>query len=204
MCAARLAAGTCKSIMGRDDFFRMTMRITCPRCAAIYDVPQSRLASRRIVRCARCSASWQPAPETVPAHHTAAETQLGMETSSAFAPTEAVTDVSENSPEASVPTSIAAGDTVTVDGSTLPPARQFLTHNHKIESETETLPAKTSKAAFRAGWMVPLAIILAAIFAAGYWRTDIMRAWPPSASILSVFDGPRTPSSTGNIDSERK
>lgn len=42
------------------------MRIACPSCAAEYEVPQSRLTRRKLVRCARCHAEWVPA-------HTAAD-----------------------------------------------------------------------------------------------------------------------------------
>jgi predicted Zn finger-like uncharacterized protein len=36
------------------------MRITCPSCSASYEVPASRLASRKMVRCARCQGQWVP------------------------------------------------------------------------------------------------------------------------------------------------
>jgi predicted Zn finger-like uncharacterized protein len=38
------------------------MRIACPSCAAEYEVPESRLTRRKLVRCARCGAEWIPAP----------------------------------------------------------------------------------------------------------------------------------------------
>jgi predicted Zn finger-like uncharacterized protein len=36
------------------------MRITCPNCAATYDVPQSRLHPHRSVKCSRCDTVWRP------------------------------------------------------------------------------------------------------------------------------------------------
>jgi predicted Zn finger-like uncharacterized protein len=36
------------------------MQITCPSCAADYEVPASRLTPRRMVRCARCAGQWVP------------------------------------------------------------------------------------------------------------------------------------------------
>jgi predicted Zn finger-like uncharacterized protein len=36
------------------------MRITCPSCAADYEVPPSRLTPRKVVRCARCGGEWIP------------------------------------------------------------------------------------------------------------------------------------------------
>ena len=34
------------------------MRIACPKCAAEYEVPASRLTPRKTVRCARCGGEW--------------------------------------------------------------------------------------------------------------------------------------------------
>lgn len=39
------------------------MRITCPNCAAQYEVPTLRLPLDRKVRCARCSTEWRVASE---------------------------------------------------------------------------------------------------------------------------------------------
>jgi predicted Zn finger-like uncharacterized protein len=39
------------------------MRIACPTCAAEYEVPASRLAPRRVVRCARCGGEWAATEE---------------------------------------------------------------------------------------------------------------------------------------------
>ena len=36
------------------------MRITCPSCAATYDVPESRLTPRKKARCTRCQGEWVP------------------------------------------------------------------------------------------------------------------------------------------------
>lgn len=38
------------------------MRIDCPACDAIYEVPQDRLAAGQLVRCARCGNDWMPLP----------------------------------------------------------------------------------------------------------------------------------------------
>lgn len=42
------------------------MRIVCPSCDAIYDVPLDRLAPGRGVRCAKCGTVWQPVPTPDP------------------------------------------------------------------------------------------------------------------------------------------
>ena len=40
------------------------MRITCPSCAAHYEVPAARLRPGKLVRCVRCGADWLPAART--------------------------------------------------------------------------------------------------------------------------------------------
>ena len=43
------------------------MRIGCPSCHAEYVVPDDRLASGRVVRCARCGTDWTPVVAAEPA-----------------------------------------------------------------------------------------------------------------------------------------
>jgi predicted Zn finger-like uncharacterized protein len=39
------------------------MRTACPKCAAEYEVPASRLPPRKMVRCARCGGEWEAVEE---------------------------------------------------------------------------------------------------------------------------------------------
>jgi predicted Zn finger-like uncharacterized protein len=39
------------------------MRIACPKCAAEYELPASRLPPRKMVRCARCGDAWEAVEE---------------------------------------------------------------------------------------------------------------------------------------------
>ncbi len=41
------------------------MRITCPNCSAIYDVPAEKMAGRTL-KCARCGHGWVPVSATPP------------------------------------------------------------------------------------------------------------------------------------------
>jgi predicted Zn finger-like uncharacterized protein len=43
---------------------QVPMRIVCPSCAAVYEVPASRMTPRRMVRCARCGGEWLADDET--------------------------------------------------------------------------------------------------------------------------------------------
>lgn len=42
------------------------MKIVCPNCEATYEVPESVLASKRAVRCARCGNNWVPGADYQP------------------------------------------------------------------------------------------------------------------------------------------
>jgi predicted Zn finger-like uncharacterized protein len=44
-------------------FIMPFMRIACPKCAAEYEVPASRLPPRKTVRCARCGGEWAAVEE---------------------------------------------------------------------------------------------------------------------------------------------
>ncbi|MBS0640753.1 MAG: zinc-ribbon domain-containing protein [Acetobacteraceae bacterium] len=44
-------------------FNRPSMRLICPSCAAVYEVPPESLRPGRRTRCARCSAMWIPLRE---------------------------------------------------------------------------------------------------------------------------------------------
>lgn len=39
------------------------MRVTCPACAATYDVPDRMIGAGRRLRCAKCGQEWRVAPE---------------------------------------------------------------------------------------------------------------------------------------------
>ena len=88
------------------------MRITCPGCAANYDVPASRLKPGKLVRCARCGNDWLPAPD---AGNVVAQQEPAAE--------QASTDVSHEA-DASPPEFVAT-DRLTPPA-IAPPARQGL------------------------------------------------------------------------------
>lgn len=48
------------------------MKIVCPTCEATYEVPESVLASKRTVKCARCGNNWVPGADWQPAGEDAA------------------------------------------------------------------------------------------------------------------------------------
>jgi len=43
------------------------MRIVCPSCSAVYEVPDALLVAGKRTRCARCAREWEPQTATLPA-----------------------------------------------------------------------------------------------------------------------------------------
>ena len=120
------------------------MRITCPGCAAEYEVPASRLPPHKIVRCVRCNGEWMPVREIIEAVP------------------EPATD-EEILPRVAPPVpAIAATDRLA------PPERSPASHFWLMLA-----------------WVMTFIFMGSVVAATIVWRADIVRAWPPSALILS-------------------
>lgn len=132
------------------------MRITCPNCAAAYDVPAERLAGGRTVRCARCGSGWVP-----PADAAAPE----LPAAPAVAPAEAEPEVPEAAapgvaePEPAFPAAAGGG------------VRRLL---------AVRLPVPVLLA-----WVGSLVLLGVLMWAMIAWRLDVMRVWPPSERLYS-------------------
>jgi hypothetical protein len=65
---------------------------------------------------------------------------------------------------------------------------------------------KPSNAAYglRAAWIASVLIVLGAVIATVHWRAPIMRVWPPSARILSIFDPAQSASEGSNSSTARR
>jgi predicted Zn finger-like uncharacterized protein len=138
------------------------MRITCPNCAAVYDVPAERLAGGRTVRCARCGSGWVPPvgesalePQPVPA--------ATPEVAKRELPEAAIPSLPE--PESASPPAPAA------------PADGRLRRLLAVRFPVPVLLAWV-------GSLVLLGMMVGAMIA---WRLDVMRAWPPSERLYSAL-----------------
>jgi predicted Zn finger-like uncharacterized protein len=119
---------------------RPIMRLVCPHCDALYDVPPSLLPGRRTVRCARCSGKWVEQGET-PAV--------------AIAPPIAPPEVPIHAP---------------------PPPQ-----------EAYVASSRPSASAARFGWAGSVLLLGLGAWSAVAWRSDVMRAWPPSGRLYSAL-----------------
>ena len=138
------------------------MRITCPSCAAEYELGAT-LAPGRVVRCARCANQWAPVPPIVEA----APPPLvdvpppAVEVAPAVAPVVEV--VTPPSPQ---PFMVVPAD-ARLDGRPAAPARRAT--------------------GLALAWLGS-ALLIVALLAGGYvLRAPIMQAWPPSTRLYSAL-----------------
>jgi len=140
------------------------MRITCPTCAAAYDVPAERLAGGRTVRCARCGSGWAPpVDEALPEPPLAAPPQ-----------------VPEPPPATAVPPDIPA------------PEQPEAAASNPPEPEPPQPPAAAAgglrqRLPILLAWAASLVLLGALVWAMIAWRTGVMHAWPPSERLYAAL-----------------
>ncbi len=151
------------------------MRIVCPSCSAAFEVPKTRLAPGQAVRCARCGTGWTPLAAPEPAK----VAQSGVAQS-----TVAQSEVaqSEQSPERPLPSRNPEPVILTKSAVLAAPRRTLLAP--LLNRLNLTLMAEP---ALVAGWTVSIAVLLALVWAAVIWRSDVMHAWPPSERLYTTL-----------------
>jgi len=164
------------------------MKIVCPSCAATYEVPESAVASKRAVRCARCGGDWIPGAadrtEPPPLAEVPAPPPPPPE------PTPASDPVQEPAPEP-LP---AAEEIAAPEPAKERPAPQTAAATQwqgvvdAIAKEAADRPLPPAKGRTPiAAWFVSvtlLAILLAATVA---FRAPIMKAWTPSTRLYAAL-----------------
>lgn len=144
------------------------MILTCPECATRYEVDGTNFpAEGRKVRCKKCGHVWHQPGE----RHDAERAEIE----------EAVFNPAAAEPVQDEP---AAEPEVKPE----PDARALEPERERQDAEDEIVP-KPRKAAGRAfavaGWVGLVAIVLAIGWSAAAFRTQIVSAWPKSASLFS-------------------
>ena len=144
------------------------MRIVCPACAAVYQVPDSLLEGEsRAVRCARCGDEWVPQREAQPLP-AAAPAELST----------AMPSLAERAVErgAALDAGPANGRKPTM-AAPPPPADARLAVFPPLVGRP---PAAPGRALLAAGWVASAAVLLVLLGAAYLWRAQVQAAWPPS------------------------
>jgi predicted Zn finger-like uncharacterized protein len=143
------------------------MRIECPHCAAIYDVPEERLEGRKAVRCARCGTEFVPGqeaamPEEPPWPEPVIETE---------APKPELTEEPvEAEPQPRAPLS-----------------RQGMPSISAMQRLAQSASPPPRSTAPLIAWIASLVFVALLIWAAVNWRADIMQAWPPSTRAYAAL-----------------
>lgn len=133
------------------------MRIACPSCSAVYDVPDSLLPGGRSVRCARCGNEWVPVPAAPPASR---EQPVAAGAAAPAPPPPAREVVAEPAP----PPRISAMDRLAAHPAVLPAPRGL-----------------------RLAWAASFLLLALLGWGAYAWRDRIMDHWPPSARMYAAF-----------------
>lgn len=144
------------------------MILTCPECATRYEVDGSKFpADGRKVRCKKCGHVWHQAAETQDAERAEIEEAVFNPPPPEAPPPEAPAEEPESQPE---PQWRAPSE----DDETIAPATPAL---------AKRLPATGMLTA--AGWVGLVAVILVIGWSAASYRSQIVNAWPRSASLFS-------------------
>ncbi len=133
------------------------MQITCPSCAAIYEVPGEKIAGRQ-VRCAKCGAQWTPVPPPA---------ELEALPDPAPEPVATPEPAAEPAWEPEAP----------------PP---LLEVPAPLEPMVPTEPRR-SNSALALAWIASLALLVAIVAGAYSSRQDVMRNWPPSQRLYGAL-----------------
>jgi predicted Zn finger-like uncharacterized protein len=139
------------------------MRVVCPSCDAAYDVPETVLTARPMMRCARCAHDFRPPgppgapPESAPPDDLpVAPWPAAREPSFAPAPDAEPGEWPMPAPPGNPP--------------------------HQAE-----LAPSAKRNQVLAGWAASAVVIVLAISLGISYRRPVMHAWPPSIRLYAVF-----------------
>ena len=153
------------------------MKITCPSCAATYEVPEAVLAAKRAVRCARCGNNWVPGDDWTPGEAEGTPTPQA-----AAAPAEPQAEAAPApDPDSSIQAATGAtAPAIQAEPVPPPPAPTPL----PAQQTTAPAPAKQIPIA---GWVVSIALLIILGAAAIVYRAPIMHTWPPSERLYAAL-----------------
>lgn len=139
------------------------MRVICPACEAIYDVPDARLGEGKLrVRCTRCEHEWEfDAAAPVPPPADAADA---------------------GAKEENPPPEVTAAP-----GAEAPQAPPPLVAEKRPRLQSAAAEPPRSGRATLLGWGLSLLVIVAAASVAVHFRAPIMHAWPASERAYGWF-----------------
>lgn len=135
------------------------MRISCPACAALYEVPQELLVQSRVLCCAQCGQSWTIGGEGEKKNSD--EDEIGAE------------QVAEISPEELT----EASEPLSREGMRLAAAPGVVVTSGEAMIGTPAL--------WLGGWAASLALVVVCALSLWRWQSEITHFWPPSARFFT-------------------
>jgi predicted Zn finger-like uncharacterized protein len=152
------------------------MRITCPTCAATYEVPDHLVGSGRSMRCRKCGHAWQVLPDQGPDQGKDQGAEQGAPP--AQAPEPSPPRLPQGLPplpddRLPPPPPIAA-----------PPRRPYPIDPPLPQPDAAPPPAGT---ALRLAWAASLLAVLGLAVALWLFRVEIVQAWPPAARLYFML-----------------
>jgi predicted Zn finger-like uncharacterized protein len=146
------------------------MLLTCPQCSAKYNVADGAIPpSGRTVRCAACGNSWRAMPAGA----------IGYNATTAKAPTAAETKKNGLLAKLGLGSKKAK------------PAKPGKLEPHELARKKALNQIKTThRLAAAVPWAISLSLLVGAFAAAAIYRSDIVRAWPKSATAFAAVGLP--------------
>ena len=138
------------------------MRIVCPSCAATYDVPDTRLASIRVVRCARCEEEWSPSGAPAPPAQ-ADQPPAAQAGQPASPPAQALQALAD------------------------PPASAPATSGPAAAKPRWRPEWRFARMALPAAWAASILLLICLAWASYAWRAGVMAGWPPSERVYGAL-----------------
>jgi predicted Zn finger-like uncharacterized protein len=157
-----------------ENVIRSTMRITCPDCAAQYELPpeaQARLPMR--VRCAQCGTEWQAEPPPPAEPEVEPSPSPDSDDEFEFKPIQSLEAESASSPEPEPPAP-EPGQPARLETPIEPPSRP-----------TPAPPTQSPSA--RTLWIGSILLLIALIVLVLALHGPISRAWPPSQRLFDAI-----------------
>jgi predicted Zn finger-like uncharacterized protein len=143
------------------------MRITCPNCQAVYNVPEIKLMGRRAVRCSRCGKDWTPEISPLEA---GPQPHLLDHSHADRADPPPLSEPEPAQPPPPLP-------------QFRPSAREFTAMQRLVRTAEPPKPSVWVKIA----WVLSLVLVALMLSGAVIFRAGIMRAWPPSARAYAAL-----------------
>ena len=168
------------------------MKIVCPTCEATYEVPESVLAAKRALRCARCGNEWVPGANWQPEPSPAAGLDLAAADAPAPPPAHVpAAHVHDDIILHAAPVAEPPAPVLEPEPAPLPPAAARLRQtaatafgNPEEETPAEAVPTTRTPVG---AWIASIAFLVALAVAGIVFKAQVIKAWPASERLYAAI-----------------